>query len=297
VDRFVRNIVGFHAAKCFAILLLSSLLPACSSQFVAEPGETERLRAEIIAFLATGGDITDPISPLYPYYSVRVAEGLSPVQRYILQRSEDEGECSVVRRLMQEGLQILYPELRPLFEDESIGGRLSVNFPSWRNFQLRRCLAHSWRLRFQRDASAAPPQVTFPLHPDIFWDVFDRRPDPAWDDYQTAFHDLATLAYCEEYVPAILDLLAPGIMPDRLVLHPADELFLRERLDDIVEERLKIYYYLPEGYSVARVNVLMEMMSAEETIAVYAAVAQGTVQSLEQGFWSGECRRLEELFG
>ena len=297
MDRFVRNVTGFQAAKCLTALLLLSLLSACGSQFVGKPGETERLRAEIVAFLAAGGDLTDPISPLYPYYSTQVEEGLSPVQRYVLQRSEDEGECSVVERLAQEGLQTLYPELRSLFEDESIGGPLSVNFPSWRNFQLRRCLAHSKRLYFQRDASEAPPQVTFPLDPDIFWDVFDQRPDPAWDGYQTAFHDLAALAYCEEYVPAILDLLAPGIVPDRLVLHPADELFLRERLDNIAEERLKTYYYLPEGYSVARVNVLTEMMSVEEIIAVSAAVAQGTVQSLEQGFWSGECRRLEELFG
>lgn len=296
MDRFVRNITGFHAAKCLAALLLVSLLGACGSQF-GEPRDTQRLRAEITAFLSAGGDLTDPISPLYPYYAVRVEEGLSSVQRYVLQRSEDEGECSVVIRLMQEGLQTLHPELRPLFEDESIGGRLSVNFPSRRNFQLRRCLAHSWRLQFQRDVSEVPPQVTFPLDPDIFWDVFDQRPDPAWDDYQTAFHDLAALAYCEEYVPAILDLLGPGIVPDRLVLHPVDELFLRERLNSIADERFKTHYYLPDGYSVARVNVIMDLMSAEEIIAVSVAVAHGTVQRLKQGFWSGECRRLEKLFG
>ena len=312
VDRFVRNVTGFHAAKCLAAVLLVSLLSACGSQFVGEPGETERLRAEIIAVLAAGGDLTDPSSPLYPYYAVRVEEGLSPVQRYVLQRSEDEGECSVVERLLQEGLQTLHPELRPLFEDESIGGSLSVNFPSWRNFQFRRCLAHSRRLHFQRDASEAPPQVTFPLDPDIFWDIFDQRPDPAWDDYQTAFYDLGGLAFCDEYVPAMIDLLGPGVVPDRLVLDEEEELFLRMRFARIADETIVEFYSLPGGYSFERVNILLDSLSSAAHVVVLQAVDAGSLQeavrgplgpptvgpsSFGQGFWSGECQRLEELFG
>lgn len=110
-----------------------------------------------------------------------------------------------------------------------------------------------------------------------------QLPDPAWDNYQTAFYKLGMLAFCEEYIPAMLDLLGAGVVPGRLLLDEEKELFLRMRFARIADETIVQFYYLPEGYSIRRVRVLLDGLSSAAHVSVLQAVAVGSLQEAIRG--------------
>lgn len=286
--------IGNRCVRCFAAGLVISVA-ACTSSSTVASLETLRLKVEITEYLVNEADLFSVGGPLHPYRSSPVEKGLSLEQFYVLKRAEDEGQCGIVQRMRLEGLQNLYPELRPLVEDDKTGPAISVDFGSLRHNSIVRCYAHVKRLRYQQTIEQSAPLITLPLDADIFWDIHNERPDPVLDGYEMAFYELGVLAYCEEYVPAILDLLGPGVIPDRLALEPADELFLRQRLNSLAEDALKIFYYVPEGYSTKRVNILMDSLSSEEHVAVHRAALFGSVRDLDNSYWAGECTRLDEL--
>lgn len=274
---------------------LAMFSAACAAGPSSEIAKSAQLKAEIVSFLAEAKYLSDPGSPFLPYLSVDPEDGLTVTQRYILGRSEDEGSCLAVQRLWHLGLQKLHPELQPLFEDDDLRGHLLDAFYHPVTPRLRRCLAVAAQARYVKTLSTPAPPVTFPLDPDILWDIHGERPDPAWDDYQTGFHTLGELAFCEEYVPAILDLLGPGTVPDRLELEKADELYLRFRLPQIAEERFGIYYHVPQGYSSERTGLLQNSVSEEKLVAIHGAALGEDLRGLENSYWAAECARLEEL--
>lgn len=272
------------AQAALAVLVLFASALTGTSRSNADP----RLRAFLERFDIYRYDhskYNHPNSMFYPYRSLGFENGLITKDRVIFERTSTGIDCKLATRLLTQGFLSLYPFLKEPFDDPFRFRMLMSRLRSARLPELERCQALAALLQVTRtnpDVVDAPVKMLEEILGREVFSIHPLRQEPR-KRFVRAWYALGKLAFCEDYLPAIRDLLSRSHRSGGIALTHFDIGYLLGRAAN---------HHVPSSiYRAALENL---NLSEDGYDFVVEKVKQARLDRVEEfyytgGFWQGKC--------
>jgi len=194
----------------FAALLLLFGIVKIPALLAAENEIADQFSREVLAFgrVVAGSDWLSPASPWAPYLDRQYREGLSDVQQKQYFALQEEGRCEELVALEEIGFRGLYPEISPALSDKMVNTVFTREIIPFQSFGTRRCRALSMLNPIIENEKKLDPEYYYLSIPGTNLGTKPGRIyDPREIILRKAFAILFELAACENYRPAIKDVI------------------------------------------------------------------------------------------
>ena len=192
------------------IIAFSVVNPSFSS--TSNPTTADKFVHKVHSFnqvvLKDRGNWSSPQSPWYAYIDRQFEEGLSPAQqkRYLI--IQTKGWCKELLKLEKTGFLNLYPELPEALSDKFVKNIFFNKIIPTHSYGFRRCQAHAMLNPIIEEEKKRDLEFYYLSIPGT---NLGNKLDKVYDNRQIilrkAFKILFDLAACEDFKPAINDIL------------------------------------------------------------------------------------------
>ncbi len=184
------------------LTLSSTSKPTIAVQFV------HKVHAFKQVVLKARGNWLSPQSPWYAYVDRQFGEGLSSTQQKQYLSLQTKGKCKALLKLERTGFLSLHPELSEALSDKFLKNIFFNKIIPARSYGFKRCQAHAMINPIIEREKKLDPEFYYLSIPGI---DLGHKPGKIYDNRQVnlrkAFKILFDLAACEDFKPAINDIL------------------------------------------------------------------------------------------
>ena len=233
-----------------------------------------------------------PDHPIGPYIGKFFEEGLSKQERFELLDAHRRVDCIAVHWLMIKGFHNLYPFLKPAFKYNDMRRRLEFEIIRSRGASAQdRCIRRQLLQKFLAKHKLADfPIVDMKYEIDRKWGPRGpKRKETEFDELISIRFGQATGAFCNDYPPAMIDILKSANKPGGLLLTPEEQLYLVERAGSLGHKTAAY------DEDVARASKKISDKNDAERIQKAARNRPIMRIANVRGYWGNACQVLRKV--